>query len=87
MARTKQTNRNLDRTVLRQPGEWKEWRRRNPIEDILKLSASEVSAIFKSMEASPEYNAAFTLLTLATDTVDAVEGRMWIPIQHQQLDQ
>jgi len=67
MARTKQTyrKRKSDQEVLRKPGEWGQWRQRNPIKDILKLSNSEVSERFKFMEYTPELSAATTLLQLS----------------------
>ena len=65
MARTKQTRRKSDQEVLRQPGEWGQWRQRNPMKDIMEMKHSEVSARFKSMEYTPEVIAATTLLQLS----------------------
>lgn len=68
MARIKQikpNTRKSERDILRQTGEWKEWRKRHPIEDITKLSPSEVSAKFASMGYTPELSAATTLLQLS----------------------
>ena len=67
MARTKQTRRKSDQDILRQPGEWGQWRQRNPMKDILEMKHSEVSERFKSMEYTPELSAATTLLQLSKE--------------------
>ena len=52
MARTKQTRRKLNQEVLRQPGDWVEWRQRNPMKDILEMNNSEVIAATTLLQLS-----------------------------------
>ena len=79
MARIKQITRKSDRDILRQPGEWKQWRQRHPIEDIIKMSISEVSAKFASMGYTPELIAATTLLQLSEGNGSMVSAGEQLP--------